>query len=362
MSRVKNNKIVFYIINVIAFAIFLLLNFSMELSADDIDYQYIFWTNERVDSLADIFVSQARHYVLWGGRSVVHFLDQFFLMFDKVYFDFANSVVFLVFILLIYFYAFGKKIANDFLLLEYFLIWTTIPDITNTLLWQTGSINYLWGSTLILLFILPYFLVLEKNREVRKNSRVKNVGMFLFGIISGWTLEVGGFMLILTILWMLLYHKQKRQCIYNWEYWGLIGTLIGFITMIIAPGNFARADIIIEKIEEKTLLEELLFRIMRESYYMLVHMWPLFICIVGLILISKKNNIVIKEATDLKHILLLGFTAFMGVYAMTASPAYAERVLTTPIAYMIVLVGILYRIVIDEPKETVIDNVVKGKK
>ena len=60
------------------FTIFLWANVITPLSGDDLDYQYIFWTDRLVENVHDIVISQIRHWEIWGGRSVVHFIDQFF--------------------------------------------------------------------------------------------------------------------------------------------------------------------------------------------------------------------------------------------------------------------------------------------
>lgn len=78
-------------------------------------------------------------------------------MYDKMYFNTANAVVFVVFVLLIYYMAMNKKVSNSFLILEYALLLCAIPHPMETIVWQTSSANYLWGSTLILAFLLPYY-------------------------------------------------------------------------------------------------------------------------------------------------------------------------------------------------------------
>ena len=67
-------------------------------------------------------------------------------------------------------------------------------------------------------------------------------------------------------------------------------------------------------------------------------MWPLFVVLIILIIYSKKRKI----ENSLEKILFFLCIALVGVYAMTASPAYAERVLITPIAFVIISIGDAY--------------------
>lgn len=342
-QKLEQNKLLFIIINVIAFVIFLWLNTITELSGDDLDYQKIFWTEERAQSIQDVFVSQMRHYMLWGGRSVVHFIDQIFLMYDKVYFNVASAVVFLVFVLTIYYMSFRKKVSNSFLILVYVLICMTIPNPMHTIVWQTSSVNYLWGTTFILLFILPFYIVGQEKRTDKSKpyyTILASVLMFLFGVISGWTLEAGGAMLLLTVSLIMGYQWYRKSKVRLWEITGFCGAIIGFALLILAPGNYARAEIVVNSETQRGLLAELLFRVARETYYMLVHMWSLFVVLFILLLFVNKRKCGYKMGY--KKVFLFLSTSFVGVYVMTASPAYSERVLVTPIAFALVAVGLLY--------------------
>lgn len=54
-------------------------------------------------------------------------------MYDKMYFNIANAVVFIVFVLLIYYMAMNKKVSNSFLILEYALLLCGKRTISSTL-------------------------------------------------------------------------------------------------------------------------------------------------------------------------------------------------------------------------------------
>ena len=99
--------------------IFMTRNFLMPLLADDYAYSFV-WTEKygnlmdfdkmpdevpefkRVKSFSDIAESEYNHYLNWGGRPLAVGILQTFLMFDKSFFNVANSVVFIALILLMY--------------------------------------------------------------------------------------------------------------------------------------------------------------------------------------------------------------------------------------------------------------------
>ena len=64
--------------------LFLVFNIYTPLVADDYIYSF------GMHSVGDILVSQYHHYFFWGGRSVAHFLVQFWLLIGKPFFNIAN--------------------------------------------------------------------------------------------------------------------------------------------------------------------------------------------------------------------------------------------------------------------------------
>ena len=340
INKMKSSKLIFFIINSMAFIIFLWINIKTPLLGDDFIYQKICGTEVRTTNLYDVLQSQINHYQMWGGRSVVHFIDQAFLLIDKGWFNVTNTVVFLLFAILIYYYSIGKKVSNIFLLSEYILLWCTIPCPVDTIVMQTDSVNYLWGSTLILLYLLPYFKLPECSGEKSNSifSLLQTIIMFFCGVLCGWTIEAGAVMLLTSIFTILVYQIKKKKRIKAWEISGFIGTLVGFCIMILAPGNYKRADVVKQMTPDRSLLGEVFFRIARETYYMLINMWPLFAILVVLVIYGRKRKI---EFSIEKILFFIG-VAFVGVYAMTASPAYAVRVLVTPIAFVMIALGKMY--------------------
>lgn len=78
---------------------------------------------------------------------------------------------------------------------------------------------------------------------------------------------------------------------------------------------------------------------------MVINMWPIFLIIVFLLIILLKNR-----EFNLKRLSIFIFfivLTLIGVYVMTLSVAYAERVLSTPICFGVIAVGMLYNEVLN---------------
>lgn len=94
---------------------------------------------------------------------------RFFLLLPKAIFNFLNPIVFIIVVGLI------NKLSNfsdeKFNIFRYVFITMSIilfvPKFGETILWETGSFNYLWTFG-IMLFLLIFIIL--------KLSKMKNVG------------------------------------------------------------------------------------------------------------------------------------------------------------------------------------------
>ena len=82
-------------------------------------------------------------------------------------------------------------------------------------------------------------------------------------------------------------YKKRSATLGNCRFFG---AFTGFALLILALGNYARAEIVVNSTEQRGLLAELLFRVARETYYMLIHMWPRFLVLLVLFLFLKKRK------------------------------------------------------------------------
>ena len=105
----RMQSVCFFVLLVIIGGIMLLLNAHTPLMMDDYDYSFSWATGERLAGISDVMRSQAVHYRIWGGRSVVHALAQMFLYWGKGIFNIVNALMYLVLLLEISALASPKK-------------------------------------------------------------------------------------------------------------------------------------------------------------------------------------------------------------------------------------------------------------
>lgn len=322
----KKIKIVFLII----FFMMIVMNFLSPLIADDFTYS-LGTKDKAVFSITKIFRYQYFHYLKWGGRSVAHTIAQFLLMTGKVFYNITNSVMYCLLVYLIYLHAKqGKKDNYKIIIIINLLLWFALPVFGQTCIWLIGSCNYMWTTVIILFFLLKY-----RQNSIKKDTWIVSIGMFLLGIISGWTNENTAFGLVfLTFSLMALKkYKEKKYKFKKWEISGLIGSIIGFIVLIAAPGNYARNKILSENV---SFIVKITKRVVNITNTFVIFALPLVVAVIVLLTIyyykKKKVNL---------EVYIYAIAGILTAYAMALSPVFPERAWTGVIIFLIISICML---------------------
>lgn len=230
-------RIIFYFLIVSSFLMIFIYNMFTPAMTDDLSYGKIV---AGAGSFLDLIRQEMQQYATWTGRSVNHMILRTFLTGDKWIFNIFNSMAFVVLTLFMYYNIEFKKKYDVFvyLLINLFL-WTFSVSFAQTVLWETGACNYLWGSMIILGYISAFRYCLKKN--YRDSQQIAPaIGLFLMGIAAGWCNEnTSGGCILLTLIWIGFYFWEKKK-VRLWMMSGVAGNIIGFLFMILAPGNANR--------------------------------------------------------------------------------------------------------------------------
>ena len=214
-------------LGIIGIVFYMLMVFT-PLFSDDWNYYLVFGTGRRIQSLWDIFVSQYNHYFLNNGRFIPHFFVQLFDgILGKGLFNIVNTIVFLVFILLLI----RVKGKTEWRLLPILLalLLLLMPGFNNAFLWMSGACNYLWAAVLILLF----YKLLTRDKV---NGRYYPL-LLLFGILCGWTNEA---LIVGFVAGCLCYYLIYRKELTSHRAVLLAGLIIGALFLTLAPGSVHR--------------------------------------------------------------------------------------------------------------------------
>lgn len=241
MNRYKENRNAYCMLACL-FLYMWVLNYFMPLHRDDYEYALIWGTNIHLTSLSDIMQSLYRHYFMHGGRMVAFFVQEVFLVLGKTWFNLFNAFLYTYLMVLLYWHGtrrVGWKFNPYLLGMVIVFAWFGLPDWGLTNIWMCGSCVYLFTTTVIFTMLLPYHMHLV-GRDLFADGYVVSAGMFLCGIISGWTFENTGVSLNLLLL-LACFYAYKKGSLKKWMIAGFYGTVIGFFLLVSSPGNLVRS-------------------------------------------------------------------------------------------------------------------------
>lgn len=353
---------------ILTFLFFLLwyLNYCTPLIFDDYIYSFVFSDYSmgfplpesavRISSIKDIVLSQWNHYFFWGGRTVAHTLAQLFLWQGKYLFNILNAACFVLLLVEICWIVNKGEITFLFskqeLLYIFGLFWIFSIGLGDVSVWLTLSCNYLWTTVLLLGFLLIYEQHYFYGSIILKNK----VFIFLFGLITGWTNENTICFVILVLLYYL-FNLRKTGILLRTDIYllyGFGGLCIGYLFLILAPGNFVRY---IREAQDGVFLTGL--TLYRRNIIAIIEIFALrcilyFYVFKGFLFLNK------CELDEQQRKLLLiscvfTFFSFGSILIMLLSPEFRFRSSFPGLIFIIVATGLI-RNVLRDRKQTIFKN------
>lgn len=316
LKKIEQKKIVYCLLSV-CMLIEVILEFRLhqkyEFVRDDLWYATNLVTGEPLRNITDIFESQWWHYFNWGGRSITHSLLQLILMCGDMFANILNMAA--TFTLSFLICKVAGKTNFKYFCIAFFLLIALNTDIKQSMFWQSGSVNYLYSTNWILLFLLVYL------RQVKEPEAKKIAGIeywiAVLGLITGWSNENMGpacFIASVIVVLYFLYVLKRKPPVWMWI--GAITSLIGSVLVILAPGNFVRSETI-ENGSIGTMLYERFF-MMATGGMSYLFLTLLFIILFVLIYFRTGNKL------QPFHVVLM-ITFVLAYGAMVLSPTFPNR-------------------------------------
>ncbi|RDU57502.1 DUF6056 family protein [Helicobacter sp. MIT 99-5507] len=155
MFATSYKTIIFFLF---VFLYFLLLNIFSPPQGDD--WNYILSNRDSIKNSIDVFLN-------WNSRLGELLFSSNLSQIPQNLFDFLNAIVACVFIFLFFyilFLRFPNNLCDFAAILLTLLLLLLLLSFEEVFLWGSGSLNYLWGFSLSLLFLIPY----RKNLQILK--------------------------------------------------------------------------------------------------------------------------------------------------------------------------------------------------
>lgn len=280
---------------------------------------------QRICNVGDVWLSSQSLYMTWGGRMESWLLTQAFVLWGKSVFNVANTIVFAIFIGLIYKIAIGntKKHLVFWIWMIFMLYWLTNYAFINTTIWLAGAVNYLWLMVFQLLFILPYVNAMRGKHKTFLDNGAGHFCIFLLGVLAGNTNENSAFAILVAMAYIYYYKHFKWMC------YGLYGLLIGYVFLFFAPGNYVRYDVVLS--DDIGVTWKARFLVMT---LLLFHEWaivPFLVpCLRKAELCNKSNNI------DFHLMKLFCLIGCISSVVLIAAPVFPPRAFFSSVVFFLI--------------------------
>lgn len=313
---------------ILSVLILYLANSKMMFQMDDEWYATNLVTGQPLAGIGDIWESQVWHFFHWGGRSIAHGLLQLTLWAGPVVADWVNVVVTVLLVVLICRLVAAPRLIYGLMCFGFLVILNA--NWAQNLLWQSGVANYLYMTTLILLFLLCYLRTLE-------NPGCRNLPGIVFwiaplGLAAGWSNENMGPAVWLGTLGILVFLWKKEKKIVPWMLVGNVFCLLGSAFLILAPGNAVRNVEAAGLVAGKGLLWRAFLRGFSVAnglfYYLLMG-------VVVLLLLLFMYCFVLEQKLRRTDWVFLGL-ALLSWGAMILSPHYPDRAAFGTMVFLII--------------------------
>ncbi len=242
---------------------------------DDYLAALVWGTGDHLQTMGDVFRSLERYYMLHGGRLVSFFIQFVFMMYGKVWFNIANALVFAAMCAVILMHcrrdtSFADEPEMLFVIGAF--MWFGISHFGEIAIWLCGSAVYLWTGLLTAIFLLPYNLALAGKL---KGPRWRLAILMLpLGAVAACSVENLTVTTTLVVLWAS-WKAYRRGDFSLWMGTGVVGSILGSVVCIIAPGNYVR---IVED-KDRAWLFHLLNQI-PANLEMILYMMPVLLAVV----------------------------------------------------------------------------------
>ncbi len=328
-------------VSIIIFFVMLVINTYLPLLSDDLIYKNFLWTDTPITNLAGVIKTEKDFYLLQGGRVPAQTIGQIFLLMSKKVFNVFNSFMFVALLSMLYInVTIGIKNKDDnndrkditlFLLISV-LTWFGIPRFSETVGWLMGSVNYLWTTTILLIFVYNF-----KKLSYNKNN-LNIVITVLLGLISGWTNENMSVAILISCVLYITIEKIRNTKIFVL----MSSYFVGVLLLLLAPGNSNRAFmegkrfIYTEPLDlYYYVIDRLNFFISKMSEVFMSSPLVITIFILCLVYLIYNKELIRKFYFELLIILL-------SYFAMLGTPTYPMRANFGIIIFMVLLIAKIF--------------------
>ena len=245
------------------------------------------------------------------------FQDNIFV--EQIAFGIVNSIVFTLFLWVLYSFINAKKTIDNkrdsFLFIGIFFCIYISGHFHQSYINQPGATTYFWTIFSALLTIIPYYSFLCYPTKKQSSPFLLYFSVIFFGLLTGWGSELLGPVILVALAVVFCYYTFiKKQKLPLWFYLGGVMIFIGWCLVFFGPGHRIRnaGTGYYKPIWEIPIQEFLLKTIAWFGIYIAASLPSTIPSLLALLHIKKHNPQQKKTFITIASFLLIGiFNAFM---------------------------------------------------
>ncbi len=297
-------------------------------------------------SLSDVWTRAVDEYFTWNGRFPAHFFGPLFTLAPGWVFDIANTTVCGLLLILMAILARGPRPHRNDLawlpVLAFFFLWFGVADFGQALLWQMGSANYLWTTTIVVAFLVPYRFLIE-GVDLFERGKALSIAFTAFAVVSGWTNENTAATAWLLAAAALVFNCRRGGRTPGVGGVGLIGHAVRLTVMVMSPGHHVRlASPIFQAWGDLSWLTRLI-RFAPNVVTSFASSWVVWIAVLGGAMVLYRHRRHINRPEKVNAYVALSFVcaAVINNMVLVLAPMAPLRALTGGAVYLSVAAMIL---------------------
>ena len=329
-STKRWHDIAYWVLLLVACVVFYWMNVLTTFKDDDMLHSMVIGELTHVNTAGDLFRSYWNKYLVLNGRSSDMLAELFCAFLGKPVFNVFNTVVFGLLAHVVSLLATGRRSLLALTLL-YTCIATCYPAPGETMLWLSGSMNYLWTVTAAL-WVIYYLLHHRRGRLGWIGGLMLLLGTFVAGAGN----EATSFAFIAA---MGLYYLFNRDRLDRHVVVALVGYTLGVLLIMGSPAGWRRVPS--EVITDMSIMDLLVNRTHVLGNKMVHLVTPaLSVILVVIAMLSKRAK---GFRTDMWPYLLLCSVLLMAALGLSAQRPYAWLAMVSLIIVINALDALLRR-------------------
>lgn len=320
---------------IIVFILILIPSLHIPMHSDDYDYAL------KGNSLSE----HIKHYLNWSGRFITDYISTILLNLNYYIREIINSIIFTLLILFISLIPvvadskdnlIWKKFNPIIFFLIFILYWIANPNLGQTSFWIVGSANYMWTN----LFITIYFFLLFYCVKKKNIFLIDKILLIFFSLLAGCSNENTGLIVALISLSLYIYLNRKNKLILL----SFIGNLLGYLVLILAPGNYVRIEKSGTKWYSLSLIERIKIHLFERiptsvNIDIKIIFFILLIFIVFYVVFKKVRD---KNLNNIVYILCFFIGSIFTIFLLIGAPEVNVRSLNGPLVLLLISASFIF--------------------